>query len=54
MQYNKQIVISTFSGYLDFLTENQPELSTEAMYQVAAILTQAEFSLQAAEATKQA
>ena len=54
MLQNKQIVISAFNGYLDFLAESQPSLSAEAMYQIAATLTQAEFSLQVAEATKKA
>lgn len=52
MLQNKQIVLSTLGGYLDYLKQTQPELSTEAAYQIAAILTQAEFSLQSAEAMR--
>jgi hypothetical protein len=50
MLQNKQIIMRTFNGYLDFLAERQPDLSPEAAYQVAALLTQAEFNLQMAEA----
>lgn len=46
----KQIVLSSFNSYLDYLQTRQPDLSLEALYQTAAILTQAEFALQAAEA----
>lgn len=52
MLQNKQIVISTFNGYLDFLAETQPNLPPEQMCQVAAMLTQAEFNLQMAEVAK--
>lgn len=52
MFQNRQIVISTFNGYLDFLAETQPELSREVACQVAAMLTQAEYSLQIADATR--
>lgn len=51
MLQNKQIIMRTFNGYLDFLAENQPALSPDAACQVAALLTQAEFNLQIAEAT---
>ncbi|HEY9761552.1 MAG TPA: hypothetical protein V6D07_03445 [Trichocoleus sp.] len=51
MIQNKQIVISTFNGYLDYLQANRPDLPSEVMIQVAATLTQAEFTLQAAEAS---
>jgi hypothetical protein len=54
MLQSKQIVLSTFNGYLDYLQTNQPELALEVMYQVAATLTQAEFTLQAAEAKAKA
>ncbi|HEY9738014.1 MAG TPA: hypothetical protein V6D06_17100 [Trichocoleus sp.] len=54
MLQSKQIVLSTFSGYLDYLRTHQPELSLDALYQVAATLTQAEFALQAAEAANKA
>jgi hypothetical protein len=50
MLQNKQIIMRTFNGYLDFLAERQPDLSPEAACQVAALLTQAEFNLQMAEA----
>jgi hypothetical protein len=53
MLQNKQIVMRTFSGYLDFLAETQPALSAEAACQVAALLTQAEFGLQLAENHRQ-
>jgi hypothetical protein len=49
MLQNKQIIISTFNGYLDFLAESQPSLPAEMACQVAAMLTQAEFNLQVAE-----
>ena len=49
MLQNKQIIMRTFNGYLDFLAERQPDLSPEAACQVAALLTQAEFNLQMAE-----
>lgn len=49
MLQNKQIVLSTFNGYLDYLRTHQPELSLDALYQVAATLTHAEFALQSAE-----
>ncbi|NJL45722.1 MAG: hypothetical protein HC922_08390 [Leptolyngbyaceae cyanobacterium SM2_3_12] len=51
MLQNKQIVMRTFNGYLDFLAEAQPTLSPEVACQVAAALTQAEFNLQVAEVT---
>ncbi|HEY9880264.1 MAG TPA: hypothetical protein V6D29_17545 [Leptolyngbyaceae cyanobacterium] len=51
MLQNKQIVLSTFNGYLDYLQANRPDLPPEIMAQVAATLTQAEFTLQAAEAS---
>ncbi|MGB3201278.1 MAG: hypothetical protein WBA99_10265 [Nodosilinea sp.] len=54
MLQNKQIIISTFNGYLDFLAESQPALSPDTACQVAAILTQAEFSLQVAETNRKA
>lgn len=54
MLQNKQIVLNTFSGYLNYLNKAQPELSPEAAYQIAALLTQAEFNLQAAEAARRA
>jgi hypothetical protein len=54
MLQNKQIIISTFRGYLDFLAESQPTLSSEAACQIAATLTQAEFSLQLAETSRKA
>ncbi|MBE9108792.1 hypothetical protein IQ273_05095 [Nodosilinea sp. LEGE 07298] len=49
MLQNKQIVMSTFNGYLDFLSESQPAISPDTACQVAALLTQAEFNLQVAE-----
>ncbi|MBE9139979.1 hypothetical protein IQ254_22745 [Nodosilinea sp. LEGE 07088] len=49
MLQNKQIIIRTFNGYLDFLAESQPSLPPEMACQVAAMLTQAEFNLQVAE-----
>jgi len=52
MLQNKQIVLSTFNGYLDFVATTQPQLALEAQWQVAALLTQAEFSLQTAEAAR--
>lgn len=52
MLQNKQIVMSTFNGYLDFLAGSQPTLSPDAACQVAALLTQAEFSLQVAESSR--
>lgn len=54
MLQNKQIVLSTLSGYLDYLNQTQPHLPPESAYQIAAMLTQAEFSLQAAEAVRRA
>lgn len=51
MLQNKQIVMRTFNGYLDFLAETQPTLSPDAACQTAAALTQAEFSLQLTEVT---
>jgi hypothetical protein len=54
MLQNKQITISTFNGYLDFLAESQPALSPEVACQVAALLTQAEFNLQLSENTRKA
>lgn len=52
MFQNKQIVLSTLVGYIDYLNQVEPPLSPEAIYQIAATLTQAEFSLQAAEAAR--
>jgi hypothetical protein len=52
MLQNKQIVISTFNGYLDFLASSQPTLAPDTACQVAAILTQAEFNLQLAETSR--
>ncbi len=52
MLQNKQIIMRTFNGYLDFVTESQPALSPEAACQVAAALTQAEFNLQLAESNR--
>ncbi|HIK46235.1 MAG TPA: hypothetical protein IGR64_15345 [Leptolyngbyaceae cyanobacterium M65_K2018_010] len=49
MLQNKQIIMRTFNGYLDFLTETQPNLPPDIACQVAATLTQAEFNLQLAE-----
>jgi hypothetical protein len=49
MLQNKQIIMRTFNGYLDFLAESQSDLSLDVACQVAAILTQAEFNLQLAE-----
>lgn len=51
MIQSKQIVISTFNGYLDYLQTHRPDLPPEVMVQVAATLTQAEFTLQTAEAS---
>jgi hypothetical protein len=51
MLQNKQIITSTFNGYLAFLAETQPSLSPEVACQVAATLTQAEFSLQLADSS---
>ncbi|MGB3308361.1 MAG: hypothetical protein WBG32_15375 [Nodosilinea sp.] len=52
MLQNKQIILSTFNGYLDFLSESQPALPPDAACQVAALLTQAEFNLQVAESNR--
>ena len=52
MLQNKQIVISTFNGYLDFLASSQPTLAPDTACQVAALLTQAEFNLQLAEVSR--
>ena len=52
MLQNKQIVTSTFNGYLDFLASSQPTLAPDTACQVAAILTQAEFNLQLAETSR--
>lgn len=49
MLQNKQIVMRTFNGYLDFVTESQPAVSPDVACQVAALLTQAEFNLQLSE-----
>ncbi|QQE63979.1 hypothetical protein GFS31_06510 [Leptolyngbya sp. BL0902] len=54
MQQNKVIITSTFQGYLTFLAETQPSLSPEVACQVAATLTQAEFTMQMAEHTRKA
>ncbi|MFQ4135724.1 hypothetical protein PGN35_005335 [Nodosilinea sp. PGN35] len=54
MLQNKQIIMRTFNGYLDFLTESQPALSPDTACQVAALLTQAEFNLQIAENSRKA
>lgn len=54
MLQTKQIVLSTFNGYLDYLQNNRPDLSPEVMAQIAATLTQAEFALQMAEASAKA
>jgi len=54
MLQNKQIIISTFNGYLDFLADSQPALPPEVACQVAAMLTQAEFNLQTAENSRKA
>lgn len=52
MQQNKIVITSTFQGYLTFLAETQPSLSSEVACQVAATLTQAEFTMQMAENTR--
>lgn len=52
MQPNKLIITSTFQGYLTFLAETQPSLPPEIACQIAATLTQAEFSMQMAENTR--
>lgn len=52
MHPNKVIITSTFQGYLTFLADTQPSLSPEVACQVAASLTQAEFSLQLADNTR--
>lgn len=54
MLHNKQIIMRTFNGYLDFLSESQPNLSPDAACHVAALLTQSEFSLQVAENSRKA
>lgn len=53
MLQNKQIILSIFHGYLDYLREAQPDFSLETAYQVAAMLTQAETNLQIAESHRQ-
>jgi hypothetical protein len=52
MLQNRQIVLSTFEGYLDYLAGAQPSLSPDAACQIAAVLTQAEFNLQLAESNR--
>jgi hypothetical protein len=54
MLQNKQIIMRTFNGYVDFLAESQPALSPDTACQVAALLTQAEFNLQMAENSRKA
>ncbi|WP_156119935.1 hypothetical protein [Leptolyngbya sp. KIOST-1] len=54
MLQNKQIIMRTFNGYLDFLAESQPSIAPETACQVAAMLTQAEFNLQLAENSRKA
>ncbi|NJL46965.1 MAG: hypothetical protein HC929_05000 [Leptolyngbyaceae cyanobacterium SM2_5_2] len=52
MLQNKQIIMRTFNGYLDFLAETQPTLPPEMACQVAATLTQAELTLQLSETSR--
>ena len=54
MLKNNQIIMRTFNGYLDFVTESQPTLSPDVACQVAALLTQAEFNLQLSENSRKA
>lgn len=54
MNQNKLIITSTFQSYLAFLADTQPSLPPDVACQVAATLTQAEFSLQMAENSRKA